>query len=155
MNREYFAKPYSSKFDGEPLALASEPDSLVEEARLTLDAELQRRNLERPSLVSAGSTHAATVSHWGSRRAMHLASGVAVFLVSALWAVAIFGAFVNASRHRWLTARNFLVLSGLFSVVTVLSFVGAYFLVSSAMKSGGQGATDTPSEKLPVRLSSP
>ena len=47
-----FAKVYSSKSDDELLALAVDPGSLVEEANRALEAELERRNLEKPLPLS-------------------------------------------------------------------------------------------------------
>ncbi len=135
MNLYSFAKAYSSKADDELLALAAEPDSLVEEARRVLEVELRRRNLERPLRVGVGPTLARSGSNAKMRRPLHFASGVAVFLVSTLWSVALFGEFVHANRYGLLTLRNSSLLAGLFSIVTVLSFVGAYLLVISAIKS--------------------
>jgi hypothetical protein len=44
-----------------------------------------------------------------------------MFLVSTLWNVALFGAFVHANRYGLLTLHNSSLLAGIFSIVTVLS----------------------------------
>ena len=135
MKPDSFTLAYSSKSDYELLALAAERDSLVEEARRVLNIELRRRNLEGPLPVSAGPTVAGPESHAGIKGPLQLASGVAVFLVSAFWSLAIFGAFVHANRYGLLTVRNSSLLAGLFSLITVLSFVGAFLLILGAIKS--------------------
>ncbi len=133
--QDSFAKVYSSKSDDELLALSSDPDSLVEEANRVLEAELERRNLERPSPLSeARLGPPRSESRLGVWRTLHVASGVAVFLMSAFCGLALFAAFSHAIRQHLLTTRNYWVF-GLSSLVTALSFLGTYLLVIDGMKS--------------------
>jgi hypothetical protein len=134
--QESFAQVYSSKPDDELLALAADPDCLVEEARRILEAELGRRNLERPVPLGgerSGPTRVET--RWGVWRILRIASGLASFVTSALVAVMLFGAFSYAHRYHRLTPPNFLELAILFSVITALSLVGAGLLIVGAVKS--------------------
>jgi hypothetical protein len=133
--QESFAQVYSSKPDDELLALAADPDCLVEEARRILEAELERRNLERPVPLGGERSRPIRVASWGLWRILRLASGLASFVTSALVAVMLFGAFSYVHRHHRLTPRNFLELAILFSVITTLSLVGAGLLIVSAVKS--------------------
>ena len=71
----------------------------------------------------------------GIMRPLRFASGIAVFLVSAFCGAASYGAFLYDHRLHLLTPGNFSFLLGLVSIVTVLSFVGAYLLVVGAIKS--------------------
>jgi hypothetical protein len=133
---ESFAQVYSSKPDDELLALAADPDCLVEEARRILEAELERRNLERRFPLSPGCSRPARVeSRWSLWRILRLASGLASFVTSALVAVMLFGAFSYAHRYHRLTPPNFLKLAFLFFVITALSLVGAGLLIVGAVKS--------------------
>jgi hypothetical protein len=134
--QDSFAIVYSSKSDGELLALADDPNSLVEEATRALDAELERRNLERPLTVSEECprvTHSE--SHWNVWKVLQIASGVAVFLTSALIGAAFVGAFSYVSRYRRVTSENFWFLTVLFTIIVTLSFLGSGLLVVSAIKS--------------------
>ena len=51
MNKPSFSDEYSERSDDEILRLASDRDSLAEEAATALDAELRRRNLTRADQV--------------------------------------------------------------------------------------------------------
>jgi hypothetical protein len=133
--QESFAQVYSCKPDDELLGLAADPDSLVEEARRMLEAELERRNLERPFPLGGERSRPIRVASWGLWRILRLASGLASFVTSALVAVMLFGAFSYVHRYHRLTPRNFLELAILFSVITALSLVGAGLLIVSAVKS--------------------
>lgn len=135
MKPDSFTQAYSAKSDYELLALAAERDSLVDEARQVLEAELRRRDLDGPSPVSASPSFTESQSFVGIKRPLHLASGVAVFLISAFWALVIVGAFVRVQRYQSLTVRNFSLLAGFFSLLTMLSFIGAYLLITGAIKS--------------------
>ncbi len=114
MKPDSFTQAYASKSDYELLALAAERDSLVDEARRALDAEIQRRNLEAPAPLITEPVVGRPESHASIRRPLHLASGIAVFLMSAFWSLAVIGSFVHAYRYRLLTVRNFSLLAGFF-----------------------------------------
>ena len=135
MKLDSLARLYSSKSDDELLALAAEPESLVEEARRSLEFELRQRNLEKPSPSSVGSTVARPEPPSGITRPLRFASGIAVFLVSVFFGAVSHGAFLYDHRLHLLTPGKFSFLLSLASIVTVLSFVGAYLLVVGAVRS--------------------
>jgi hypothetical protein len=134
--RDSFAIVYSSKSDDELLTLAANPDSLVEEANRALDAEMERRNLEKPSSLSEECSRVTQSEwRWASRGVLHIASAVAVFLTSTLMGITFVGAFSYANRYRRLTSQNFWVLAVLFTIIIALSLVGSGLLVAAAIKS--------------------
>ncbi len=68
-------------------------------------------------------------------RLLRVASGVAVFLVTAFCGTASLFVFLNDRRMQHLRFSAYTELAIIVSVLTVLSFVGTYFLVSDAIKS--------------------
>jgi hypothetical protein len=66
-------------------------------------------------------------------RPLRAASGIAVFLMTLLLGMTLWGAFYY--DRRVLTVRNFVVLGIGFSLVVILSLVASYFLISDAVKS--------------------
>jgi hypothetical protein len=66
-------------------------------------------------------------------RPLRAASGLAVFLMTVFLVVMIDSTFIFQSGV--LTTRNFIVLGTSCAVITILSFVAAYLLISDAVKS--------------------
>jgi hypothetical protein len=68
-------------------------------------------------------------------RALRLLSGLAVFLLSTICGLVVFGAVRYDRRMQLLTTANLVFTVGLCSVVIGLSFVGVYLLVRDGLKS--------------------
>lgn len=66
-------------------------------------------------------------------RPLRAASGLAVFLMNSFLGVMVGSTFIFQSQL--LIRRNLVVLGICFSVVTILSLVAAYLLVSDTVKS--------------------